>query len=153
MKSSRTLIIIGLILLFAGSVVYAVNCNVTFSNILRLQNSGYCQANDWVIDNQNDFCTFWNQAYALMYPAPPCPDIDFGTYVVIVTAMGMKPNGCYNTEIYCIEEDQQGNYTVYVKDYYPRKGWFCPMMMVCPVHAVKAPIPAGTVTFEHTIVQ
>jgi hypothetical protein len=27
------------------------------------------------------------------------------------------------------------------------------MMMVCPVHAVKAPIPTGTVVFQHTIVR
>ena len=153
MKSFKTLLIAGLILILAGSAAYALDCNVSFTSVLKMQNSGYCQVNDWVIDNQTDFCTFWDRAYMLVYPAPPCPDIDFSTYVVIVTAMGRKSNACYNTEIHCIEEDQQGNYTVYVKDYYPRKGWFCPMMMVCPVHAVKAPIPTGTVTFEHTIVR
>ena len=52
-----------------------------------------------------------------------------------------------------IEEYEQGHHTVYVRDCYPRKGWFCPMMIVCPVHAVEAPIPTGTVTFEHTIVR
>jgi hypothetical protein len=153
MKSFRLLLIAGLVLIFAGSAIYAVNCNVSFTNVLKLQNSGVCQANDWVIDNQTDFCTFWDQAYALMYPPPSCPDIDFSTYVVIVTAIGMRPNACYDTEIYCIEEDQQGNYTVYAKDYYPKKGWFCPLIMVCPVHAVKAPIPSGTVTFQHEMVR
>jgi len=153
MKSVKTLFIAGLVLILTGSAIYALDCNVSFTSVLRMQNSGICQPNDWVIDNQTDFCDFWDQANALRFPAPPCPDIDFSTYVVIVTAMGMRSNGCYNTEIYCIEEDQQGNYTVYVKDYYPRKGWFCTMMMVCPVHAVKAPIPEGTVTFQHTIVR
>jgi hypothetical protein len=86
----------------------------------------------------------------MMYPKPPCPDIDFSTYVVIVTAMGRKSNGCYNTQISCIEEDQQGSYTVHVTDTVPGPRCFCPMMMVCPVHAVKAPIPTGTVTFSHT---
>ena len=153
MRSFKAMLIASLVLILSGSAVYALDCNVSFTSVLRMQNGGYCQANDWVIDNQNDFCDFWDQAYMLAYPTPPCPDIDFSTYVVIVTAMGRKSNACYNTEIYCIEEDQQGNCTVYVKDYYPRKGWFCPMMMVCPVHAVKAPIPEGTVTFQHTIVR
>jgi hypothetical protein len=153
MRSVKTLLIAGLVLILTGSVIYALNCNVSFTSVLKLQNSGYCRASDWVITNQTDFCNFWNQAYMLLDPAPPCPDIDFSTYVVIVTAMGRKSNSCYNTEIYCIEEDQQGNYTVYVKDYYPKKGWFCPMMIVCPVHAVQAPIPEGTVTFQHTIVR
>lgn len=153
MKSFKTLLIAGLILILTGSVVYALECNVSFTTVLRMGASGYCQANDWVIDNQAEFCNFWNQANVIRYPPPPCPEIDFSTYVVIVTAMGTKPNSCYSTEIYCVEEDQQGNYTVYVKDYYPRKGWFCLAMMVCPVHAVKAPIPTGTVTFQHEIVR
>jgi hypothetical protein len=153
MKSFMILLIAGLVLILTGSATYALDCNVSFTSVLRMQSSGYCQANDLVIDNQTDFCSFWDQAYMLVEPAPPCPDVDFSTYVIILTAMGRKSNGCYNTEIYCIEEDQQGNYTVYVKDYYPRKGWFCPMMMVCPVHAVTAPIPTGTVTFQHTIVR
>jgi len=150
MKSFKILLIAGLILILAGSTVYALKCNVHFTSVLRMQNSGVCQANDWAITNQADFCNFWNQAHALMYPPRPCPDIDFSTYVVIVTAMGMQRSGCYNTEIYCIEEDQQGNYTVYIKDTVPGPRCFCPMMMVCPVHAVKAPIPTGTVTFSHT---
>jgi hypothetical protein len=153
MRASRILLIAGLVLVFTGSAIFALNCNVQFSTVLKAGLSGYCQANDFVIDNQTDFCNFWNQVYAVMWPPPECPEIDFETYVVIVTAMGTKPNGCYSTEIYCIEEDQQGNYTVYVNDYYPKKGWFCPTMMVCPVHAVTAPIPTGTVTFQHTIVR
>jgi len=150
MKSVKALFIAGLVLILTGSVIYALDCNVSFDTVLRTQMSGFGQANDWVIDNQDDFCNFWDQAHMLMFPTPPCPDIDFSTYVVIVTAMGRQRNGCYNTEIYCIEEDQQGNYTVYVRDTVPGKGCFCPMMMVCPVHAVKAPIPTGTVTFSHT---
>ena len=103
MKSFKTLLIAGLILILAGSAAYALDCNVSFTSVLKMQNSGYCQVNDWVIDNQTDFCTFWDRAYMLVYPAPPCPDIDFSTYVVIVTAMGRKSNGCYDTEIHCIE--------------------------------------------------
>ncbi len=142
MKSFKILLIAGLILILTSSTIYALNCNVSFSSVLRLQNSGVCQSNDWVIDHQAEFCNFWNQAHVLMYPTPPC--------VVIVIAMRMQHNGCYNTEIYCIEEDQQGNYTVYVKDTVPGRRCFCPMMIVYPVRAVKAPIPTGTVTFSHT---
>jgi hypothetical protein len=149
MKSFKTLLLAGLILILAGSTIYALNCNVSFTSLLKVQDSGYCQVRDWVITNQTDFCNFWNQAYMLMDPPPPCPSIDFSTYGVIVTAMGRKTNSCYNTEIYCIE-GSQGNYTVWVKDTYPKKGWFCPEMMVCPVHAVQAPKPTGTVTFRHT---
>ncbi|NIM97774.1 MAG: hypothetical protein GTO24_06750 [candidate division Zixibacteria bacterium] len=153
MRRITLVLVAGLALILAGSAIYALNCNVSFSSVLRMDASGYCQANDWVIDNQTDFCSFWNQANVIRLPPPPCPEIDFSTYVVIVTAMGTRPNGCYGTEIYCIEEDQKGNYTVYVKDYYPRKGWFCTQMIVCPLHAVKAPIPRGTVTFQHEIGQ
>jgi hypothetical protein len=149
MKSVRSLLIIGLILLSTGSAIYALDCNVSFTTVVKMGPSGYCQANDFVIDNQADFCNFWNQVHMLMWPAPPCPGIDFSTYVVIVTAMGRKPNACYSTQITCIEEDQQGNYTVHVTDLFPKPGMFCPQMIVCPVHAVEAPIPDGTVTFQH----
>ncbi len=150
MKSNKTFLIAGLVFILTASAAYALDCNVSFTSVLRLQMSGIGQADDWVIDNQDDFCSFWDQAHALMYPKPPCPDIDFETYVVIVSAMGRQSNGCYNTEIHCIEEDQQGNYTVYVRDTVPGKGCFCPMMIVCPVHAVKVPMPTGTVSFSHT---
>lgn len=149
MKSFKTLLIAGAILILACSTIYALNYNVTFTSILKIQNSGYCQTRDWVITNQTDFCNFWSQAYVTMDEPPPCPNIDFSTYVIIVTAMGRKTNSCYNMEIYCIENNG-GNYTVGVKDNYPQKGWFCPMMMVCPVHAVQAPKPTGTVAFRHT---
>ena len=111
----RTRILITLLaaaaMLAVGAVV-AQNCNVSFSTELKSQNSGYCTANDFVIDNQTDWCSFWNQAQGMVFPTPPCPDIDFDRFVVIVTAMGQKSNGCYNTEITCIEEDASGNYTV-----------------------------------------
>ena len=148
MKSFKTLLIVGLILILTGSTLYALNCNVSFTTLLKIQESGYCQTRDWVINNQTDFCNFWNQAYIMMDEPPPCPTIDFSTYMVIVTAMGRKSNSCYNTEIYCIENNG-GNYTVWVKDTYPKKGWFCPAMMVCPVHAVQSLKPTGTVTFRH----
>jgi hypothetical protein len=149
MKNLKILLAAGLAVILAGCILNAYNCNVNFTNLLRQQNSGYCQTNDWVITNQTDFCNFWDRANMLLFPPQPCPTIDFSQYVVIVTAMGRKSNGCYNTEIFCIEENAQGNYTVYVRDTYPRKGMFCPQMMVCPVHAVQAPIPSGTVTFQH----
>lgn len=149
MKSFKALLIASLILILVGSAVYALNCNVSFTSVLRMGASGVWQANDWVIDNQNDFCDFWDQANVIRYPPPPCPEIDFSTYVVIVTAMGTQRNACYSTEIYCIEEDAQGNYNVHIKDTVPGKGCFCLEMEVAPVHAVKAPIPTGTVSFTH----
>lgn len=149
MKTSKLVFILTLIIVLASASVYAQNCNVNFTNVVKKQISGYCTANDWVIDNQTDFCTFWNQVYTMSFPPPDCPTIDFSTYVVIVTAMGQQNNGCYNTKIYCIEDDGYGNYTVYVNDTYPQPGDDCSQVRVCPVHAVKAPIPSGTVTFQH----
>lgn len=149
MKFSKLLIVLTLIIVLVGALVYAQNCNVNFKDVLKIKISGSCTTNDWVIDNQADFCTFWNQLYAQTYPTPDCPTINFNTYVVIVTAMGQQINSCYNTEITCIEDDGYGNYTVYVQDTYPQPRQQCQQVMVCPTHAVRALIPSGTVTFQH----
>jgi hypothetical protein len=150
MKYLKTLPAAGLALILTGCIFNGSDCNVNFTDSLRRQNSGYCQTNDWVITSQTDFRDFWDQANMTILPPQPCPTVDFSQYVVIVTAMGGKPNGCYDTEICCIEENSRGDYTVYVRDTYPRKGMSCPAVMVCPVHAVQAPIPSGTVTFQHS---
>ena len=149
MKVSKLVFILTLIIVLAGVSAYAQNCNVKFEDVVKKQIGGYCTANDWVIDNQTDLLGFWKQVYATMIPQPECPTVDFDNYVVIVTAMGQENNSCYNTEIICIEDDGNGNYTVYVDDTYPQPGDQCQQVMVCPVHAVIAAAPSGTVTFQH----
>lgn len=128
------------------------DCNVPIQTVLKLQNSGIGQAQDWVILNQEDWCQFWDRAYAMMLFPPPCPEIDFDSYVVVVTALGRKSNGCYNVEIDCIERDAGDNLTVYVNDIVPGPRCFCTMMIVHPVHAVKVQRPVGAVDFVHTTV-
>jgi len=138
--------------IMVSSLSYA-DCNVPIQTVLKLQNSGVCWARDWVITDQDEWCDFWDQAHAMMFQAPPCPEIDFDDYVVVVTALGRKPNGCYNVEIDCIERAGNNDLTVYVNDIVPGPRCFCPMMMVCPVHAVKVQRPVGTVDFVHTTVR
>jgi hypothetical protein len=128
------------------------DCNVDFETVIKAQNTAIFQASDFVITNEDDWCDFWDQVYFLRYPPPPCDLtlVDFETEVVIVTALGTKPNGCYNVEIVCIEGDEENNLTVYVRDVVPGPRCFCPMMMVSPVHAVKVARPIGDVEYTHS---
>ena len=115
--------------------------------------SGVTDAKDFVIRNENQWCEFWDELYGRIFPQPPCDTslVDFNKEVVIVTALGDRPNTCYGVSIYCMDSDNPGEskIRVFVRDVVPGPGCACGQAIVYPVHVVKVEKPVGQVEFLH----
>ena len=126
--------------------------SVPFVTVLKLQDSDVAQPQDLVITTKEKWCDFWEEVYHS--PLLPCDTskIDFKKEFVIVTALGWKPDGCYNVEISSILKSQSNTFFVFVDDLVPSYNCICTDMIVHPIQAVKVKKPIGEIRFIHKTV-
>ncbi|HPI32155.1 MAG TPA: hypothetical protein PLR32_02490, partial [candidate division Zixibacteria bacterium] len=133
-----------IVLAAALTTLRAADCDTTgFETAVQTQQSGITEARDFVIATDSAWAAFWNQVHSLQIPVPERPAVDFSKRVVLVTAMGRRPNGCYNTEITQIEDKSDGRRVICVTDFSPAPEVMCLEAIVTPAHAVIAPPGAG----------
>ncbi|HOZ08908.1 MAG TPA: hypothetical protein PKW75_11535, partial [candidate division Zixibacteria bacterium] len=109
-----------IVLAAALTTLRAADCDTTgFETAVQTQQSGITEARDFVIATDSAWAAFWNQVHSLQIPVPERPAVDFSKRVVLVTAMGRRPNGCYNTEITQIEDKSDGRRVICVTDFSP----------------------------------
>lgn len=159
MKNSKVIFFILILVLavfLTSSMLHAADditiepCNVPFENILYEKHSGINEPGDYIVDNEKDFCALWDKIYSNRYPRPKCDTslVDFEEEFVIASAMGQKPNSCYDNEIACISKQQpfhknrtksseKGNFLhVLVNEYKPDREDSCYMVVISPIDIV-----------------
>ena len=144
--------VLGVALLTAGPAVVANagSCDTSFTELLQRQSSGVTAEQYRVIDNVDDWCDFWDEVHGIIFPAPECPVdvVDFATEVVLVAAIGSRPNGCYGVDISCINKrGQSDDLRVTVTETVPGPACACTQATVNPVDAVAVDRPVGNVDF------
>ena len=105
---------------------------------------------DLVIRDERQWCEF---VAATLSPVP-CDEfgIDFGREVVIASAIGARPNGCYSVAIRSITKIRRPRrLQVIVAELFPGRGCTiaCTQAIVYPVAAVVVSKPVGRVEFLH----
>jgi len=133
-----------------GASANGGSCDTPYTEVLQRQTSGVAVEQYRVIDNIDDWCEFWGQVHSVLFPAPECPVdlIDFDSELVLVAALGSRPNGCYSVDISCINELGQGDdLHVTVTEAVPGQGCVCTQAIVNPVDAVAVDRPVGRVDF------
>jgi hypothetical protein len=122
---------------------------------------GHCQkcslfflsSGDFVIRNEVAWCHFWDDVFANRYPPPPCDTtlIDFQTEPAIVSAIGSRRNGCYDSRTHCLHSAEHGKWNVdaEILDRTPGPGCICSRAIVNPVHVVKVKRRVGKLTGYH----
>jgi hypothetical protein len=113
---------------------------------------GFYEPQDLVIRNPRQWCRFWQQVHVGVSPVPPCDlsGIDFRREVVIASALGGRPNGCFAAGILSITRVRgPRRLQVLVEERVPGRGCLCTQALVWPVAAVAVPKPVGRVEFIH----
>jgi len=119
-------------------------CDKTATPVLHQQFSGIDEEGFRIIDNETEWCEFWDQVHSIMFPAPPCDttSIDFATEVALVATLGGRPNSCHGVEIECVQAlGASGNIRVHVAQWEPGENCACLQVVVHPVDVVKVDRP------------
>jgi hypothetical protein len=135
------------------------DCRVRFKVVLATQHSAIDEARDFVIRDEESWCDFWYEVHAWIYPRPECPSdaVDFSKEVVIVSALGPRPNSCYGnaitqidyTELSAGRRRRRDRLIVHVEDVIPEPSCLCFCVVVHPVYVVKVKKPVTDVSFVH----
>jgi len=127
-------------------------CNLTFTDVLRAPVCDSAASTYGVIENETEWCRFWEESYGCRSAPPACDTglVDFQREVAIVAAPGSAPNGCHGVGIDCIHAaGDSDDVLVFVEHSSPAANCICPAVIVTPVHVVKVARPVGQVRFEH----
>jgi hypothetical protein len=109
-------------------------CDKLGEPLLMMSQSGFSEELFQIIDNQEDWCGFWDQAHSIMFPQPPCPPIDFDTHTVVAVALGERPDSCYGVTVPCMQAlGASGNIRVFVEEIVPDESCICLDVVVKPV--------------------
>ncbi|MEW5807085.1 MAG: protease complex subunit PrcB family protein [Acidobacteriota bacterium] len=128
-------------------------CNgIPFTEVLNENLSGFGEPAQGLINNEKEWCEFWDKVYALIEPKPPCDTtlIDFERETAVYVALGRRANSCYGVDITCVTKTGQ-KLEVDYDEIVPGKNCFCLDMIVTPVEAVKIEKYEGPAEFQHHI--
>lgn len=117
-------------------------CLAPLGEVLYMSNSGVELAQFRLIDNEQDWCELWDDAFSEQDPAPACDTsmVDFRFESVIVAAVGWGGTGCGSTRIECIDRHPTANSaTASIVTTEAGYGCACPAVAVlwAPLHIVK----------------
>ena len=99
-----------------------------------------------VIRDSGTWSDFWSELAARVEPAPPVPEIDFGTSMIIAAAMGQRTSGGYEISVEEVAE-KDGKLYARVQETSPGAACMTITVMTAPVVAVVVPRHEGPVAF------
>lgn len=124
----------------------AGNLSVEFETILQAPDSGLTNEGQQVVRNQTDWARVWGDLHAHASPAPPLPDIDFGRDIIVVTAMGERPDSCYNIEV--AEVIVRGGRVSIRVVQTTTVGCACATVITHPVHVIRVRLVLPGIDFD-----
>jgi hypothetical protein len=118
-------------------------------DVLSIQEawSGFTQPTLTLITNVQDWAIAWGTLYTNVSPQPALPQIDFGSSVLVLAAMGARPSGGYSIEIEEVRA-QSGTLHVRVLQRSPGPSCVTTAAITAPVHIVQVPREGTHATFS-----
>jgi hypothetical protein len=99
-----------------------------------------------VVRDPAEFEKLWKMAWTFE-PAPPLPQVDFGTHMVLVVAMGERSSGGYAIQVTDALRDGAG-LEAHVRSTVPGAGCAVSAAMTQPADFVSVPVRAALVQFK-----
>ncbi|MBZ1348616.1 MAG: protease complex subunit PrcB family protein [Candidatus Nealsonbacteria bacterium] len=109
---------------------------IEFQTISLRHTSGHTARKNYVIVNNDDWRSLWNKTYAILFPPPTAPEIDFTRYTIIAVYMGEKRKGGHRIEIVNVFEHKD-YVVVLIKETHPEPGAIATMALTQPYHIIK----------------
>lgn len=119
---------------------------IAFETILQAQNSGLTVEGNQVVRNEADWARVWADLHRTTSPKPPLPAVDFSQDLVLVSAMGERPDGCYSIEV--AEVILRGG-RLHVRVVQRQSvGCGCTTALTYPVHVVRVRLVLPGISFD-----
>lgn len=139
-------------------VLLSVGCNesptepiksvLPFSEVVYRNSSGFNTPLRTVLRSETEWHSFW--AVLNENNPSPAPLVDFTRYMLIASARGSAPDGCYRTEMQSVTL-RRSVITARIADtHYNGPTCGCPTMVVTPVQVVRVGRTNGPVEFSIT---
>lgn len=120
---------------------------VEFESIEQGYYSGYTEAENIVIKDNEEYGAVWGQIYSGSTPPTPPPTVDFSTHMVIAVFMGEFNTGGYSIEVTKITESKN-KIIVYVTKTHPSPEDNVTLALSQPYHIVKTALSEKNVSFK-----
>ncbi len=121
--------------------------------VLHAAYSGLGTATRLRISAGSAWVAMWERIHSTMSPVPEVPAIDFDREHVLVEAIGSRSSGGFGVHIDSVVTTGNGA-IAYVTRSEPGQGCMLTMALTQPVHVVRIPREAGTITYrERTVSQ
>lgn len=98
--------------------------------------SGFDEATRTVIRDDEAWAAAWETMHAQQAPAPERPDVDFTSHVIVLAAMGTRPNTGYSIQIERVHA-HDGELYVSVLERSPGPSCITGQAMTAPVHVIQ----------------
>lgn len=116
------------------------------TELVSASHSGLRDARRSVITDEPGWASLWKAIHADVTPEPPRPSVNLAQQVVIVAALGERPTGGFAIHIDSVRSGSAGR-EVFVTTTKPAPTCMTTQMLTQPVHAVSAPVIAGSTRF------
>jgi hypothetical protein len=117
--------------------------------VFSLQNawSGFAQPTRRLVTNEAEWAATWATLHANVEPKPALPEIDFGSSVLVVVAMGSRPTSGYSVIVEDVRA-HRGVFYVTVRERSPGPSCGAFQAITQPVHVVEVARQGTTARFE-----
>lgn len=119
---------------------------VPIVTVVAAQSSGIDAGREEVIRDPEAWERAWREIHARRTPAAALPAVDFSRQMLLLVALGERPDGCHDVEIAGVERAGDA-LRVTAHEIVPGPGCICTMALVQPVHVVGVERAAGEVRF------
>lgn len=120
---------------------------VEIQNIVSSPYSGITVARQQAVRTTADWSRVWAEVHGNITPGPPIPFVDFGREVVLLAALGQRPDGCYSIAIPRVTYD--GNRLLaQIVETTRTINCVCTLALTTPVHVVRVSPSGAPVVFD-----
>jgi len=117
--------------------------------LLHAAYSGFSESDRFVVRDSAHWARVWETAFARQTPVPPLPAVDFARDMIVVAALGARPNGGYDIAIEGMAPEA-GGAEVLVATTVPGDDCVTTQAITEPVVMVRVGAVAGLIRFhEH----
>jgi hypothetical protein len=109
---------------------------IGMTTVFAAQHSGMDLPRTDIIRDRHAWAQSWDEIHARTTPLPPLPEIDFQRHLLVLVAIGERPNGCYDVEIRSLHRGH-GRLWVSAREWVPVPHCVCTQELVQPVHVVR----------------
>ena len=122
-------------------------------SVVKVSQSGYTEPQRATIRTADEWARAWATLHAGLRPVPPRPPIDFERTVVVLAALGTRPNGCFTIDIAGVQPSIEGQPVFDVLETRPGLSCVCPEVVTQAAHAVRISRFSGEAEFLERVAE